>query len=74
MRMRIWLMRLIGRRHPTAGQRAAGGALARAQRDRIAAEARRPEVEAAAEVLRLARYENHFAERIAAAYRGVPHA
>lgn len=72
--MRRWLMRLIGRGRPSAGQRAAGGALVRAQRARHAAEARRPEVEAAAEVLRAARYENHFAERIAAAYRGVPNA
>ena len=69
-----WLLRMIGKRRPTAGQRAAGGALARAQQARIAAEARRPEVEAAAKVLRTARIENHFAERIAAAYRGVPHA
>lgn len=67
-----WLKHLMRRRRSTPGQRAASGALARAQRDRIAAEQRRPEVEETARLLRAARYENHFAERIAAAYRGVP--
>jgi hypothetical protein len=65
-----WLTRVIGRGKPRAGQRAAEGALDRAQCARQEAESRRPEVEAAARVLRTARLENHFAERIAAALRG----
>lgn len=66
-----WLRRTIGcRGKPTAGQRAASGALDRAQCARQEAENRRPEVEAAARILRAARDENHFAERIAAALRG----
>ncbi|WP_455713352.1 DUF7620 family protein [Streptomyces virginiae] len=68
--MLTWLRRLIGRGTPSAGQRDAGGALARAQRARILAEARRPEVEDVARALRTARIENHFAERIALALRG----
>jgi hypothetical protein len=65
-----WLRCLIGRGRRTAGQRSAEGALARAQDARCQAEARRPEVEAAASMLRRARLENHFAERISAALRG----
>lgn len=68
--MLAWLRRLIGRGRPSPGQRAAGGALARAQSARHQAEARRPEVEEAAGILRRARLENHFAERISAALRG----
>ncbi len=68
--MLTWLKRMIGKGEPSKGQRDAGGALARAQRARILAEARRPEVEDAARVLRTARDENHFAERIALAMRG----
>lgn len=68
--MLAWLRRLTGRGKPSPGQRDAGGALARAQRARILAEARRPEVEEAAGRLRSARIENHFAERIAMALRG----
>ncbi|WP_030387079.1 DUF7620 family protein [Streptomyces sp. NRRL S-241] len=54
----------------TAGQQAADGALDRAQCALEEAEARRPEVEAVARVLRVARGENHFAERISAVLRG----
>ncbi|MFE9845760.1 DUF7620 family protein [Streptomyces goshikiensis] len=68
--MLAWLNRLIGRGKPSPGQRDADGALARAQRARILAEARRPEVEDAARELRTARDENHFAERFALALRG----
>jgi hypothetical protein len=67
-----WFKRTMGCRasRTTPGQRAADGALDRAQCALEAAEARRPEVEAAARLLRSARAENHFAERITAALRG----
>ncbi|MEV5347215.1 DUF7620 family protein [Streptomyces achromogenes] len=45
-------------------------ALERARQARQAAEARQPAVEAVAATLRRAREENHFAERIEAAFRG----
>ncbi|WP_420716887.1 DUF7620 family protein [Streptomyces sp. H27-H5] len=61
---------MIGRSRPSPGQRAAEGALDRAQCALQAAEDRRPAVEAAARVLREARRENHFAERIGIVLRG----
>ncbi|MFH8581642.1 DUF7620 family protein [Streptomyces zaomyceticus] len=72
--MWTWLKRLIGKAGPTQGLRDANGALARAQRASVVAKARLPEVQAVAAGLRQARYENHFAEKFAAAYKGVPDA
>ncbi|MFC7794669.1 DUF7620 family protein [Streptomyces cinereoruber] len=54
--------------------RAATGALAQAERARLAAEARIPEVKAVVADLRRERADNHFAERIKEIYKGVPHA
>jgi Tfp pilus assembly protein PilX len=65
-----WIRRLVRRGEPTPGQRAADGALERAQSALREAEERRPLVEAAARRLRLERAENHFADRIRAALEG----
>ncbi|USQ82621.1 hypothetical protein NFX46_01865 [Streptomyces phaeoluteigriseus] len=74
--MLAWISRLL-RRRPDAGepevspgQREASAALGRAQADRAQLHAQRSEVKAEARVWRHRREENHFAERIAALYRG----
>ncbi|MEU3826437.1 hypothetical protein AB0F36_14130 [Streptomyces sp. NPDC029080] len=65
--MIAWLKRLVhGPDEPEATD--SETALERAREARQAAEARRPIVEAVAATLRRAREENHFAERIEAAY------
>ncbi len=69
--MIAWVRRLARGRdriHPSDSQLA----LERAREAREAAEARRPVVAAVADKLRRAREENHFAERIEAAFRGAP--
>lgn len=64
-----WIRRLVhGREH--VEQRPSEVALEHAREARQAAEARRPVVEAVASKLRQAREENHFRERIEAAFRG----
>ena len=55
---------------PSPGRLAAEEALADARRARRDIEARRPAVLAVVATLRRAREENHFAERIEAAFRG----
>jgi hypothetical protein len=65
----VWIRRLVyGRKHTEP--RASEAALERAREAREAAEARRPAVLAVAAKLRRAREENHFRERIEAAFRG----
>ncbi|WP_228974930.1 hypothetical protein [Streptomyces sp. DH12] len=68
--MLAWIRRLARRGEPTPGQRAAEGALGRAEAALEEAEARRPLVEAVAAHLRAQRSANHFAERIKAALEG----
>jgi hypothetical protein len=64
-----WIRRLV---HGCDGVEAADSeaALERARQAMRAAEARQPAVEAVVATLRRAREENHFAERIEAAFRG----
>ncbi|CAM5604659.1 DUF7620 family protein [Streptomyces coeruleorubidus] len=66
-----WIRRLVHggeRTQPTDSE----AALERTREAREAAEARRPTVVAVAAKLRRAREENHFRERIEAAFRGAP--
>lgn len=65
-----WIRRLVRRDERTPGQRAADGALVRAQHARQEAEDRRPVVVAVVQRLRAERHENHFADRIRAALEG----
>ncbi|WP_432136844.1 DUF7620 family protein [Streptomyces sp. bgisy154] len=65
-----WVRRLV--RGDDGGPSASEAALERAREARAEAEARRPVVLAVAELLRHAREENHFRERIEAAFRGAP--
>lgn len=68
-----WLNRLRRRRDESPECEAAQQALAEAREARREIhEERRPVVLAVVRRLRVAREENHFAERIAAAYRGAP--
>jgi hypothetical protein len=64
-----WIRRLARGCEPDA-QRPSEAALDRAREARQAAEARQPVVEAVVAKLRSAREENHFRERIEAAFRG----
>lgn len=66
-----WIAHLIRRGRPSPDREAAQQALAEAQEARREIhEERRPVVLAVVRRLRIAREENHFAERIAQAYRG----
>jgi hypothetical protein len=66
-----WIRRLVvGRDHSEPSDSEA--ALERAREARQQAEARQPIVSAVAAKLRHAREENHFRERIEAAFRGAP--
>jgi hypothetical protein len=64
-----WIRRLVRGRN-RAEPRASEAALERAREAREAAEARQPAVQAVAAKIRRAREENHFRERIEAAFRG----
>jgi hypothetical protein len=66
-----WIRRLVNGCDDTE-QRPSEAALERTREARVAAEARQPVVEAVAAKLRRAREENHFRERIEAAFRGAP--
>ncbi|WP_159046790.1 MULTISPECIES: DUF7620 family protein [Streptomyces] len=67
--MIAWIKRLV-HGSDRSEQRPSDRALERAREARQAAEARQPAVEAVVAKLRLAQQENHFRERIEAAFRG----
>lgn len=72
MLQRMMLLIRGRKTEPSPGRQEAQEALAEARRARQDVEARRPAVMAVAAALRRTREENHFAERIEAAFRGVP--